>query len=124
MSLNDRIGALANLVGLILALITLLTANRASQLATLQASATAEPSSAQNEFLLDLGLGAVTTTVLLAGLPLWLEAVRALHPLGAGGPVRSVFSLAWILLVPLVAWQSSLGTQAWKLKQRLEVAAR
>ncbi|SRR6266581_4038695 len=124
MSLNDRIGALANLVGLILALITLLTANRASQLATLQASATAEPSSARNEFLLDLGLAAITTTVLLAGLPLWLDAVSALHPLGAGGPVRSVFSLAWVLLVPLVAWQSSLGVQAWRLKQQLEVAAK
>ena len=119
MSLNDEIGDLAGLVGLLLALVTLLTANRSTALDRLRASATPTRERATTEAALDAGLALVTLLVFLAGLPLWLRTLEALHPLGHGGSVRSVFVVAWALVVPLVLWQVNLARAAWRLRRRI-----
>ena len=108
MSLNGEIGDFAGLVGLLLALATLLTANRSSTLDTIKKSASPERADVIREIVLDSGLAFVTALVLAAGIPLWIRAVRDLHPLAHGGPLRSVFTLSWILLVCLVGWQINL----------------
>lgn len=119
MSLNERIGDLAGLVGLILALITLLTANRNSTLTDLRKSASPKVTDALREMLLDASLVLVTSLVFLAGFPLWIDTIKVLHPLSSAGPVRSVFALAWLLLVPLIVWQARLSYSARKLKAQL-----
>jgi hypothetical protein len=117
--LNAEIGDFGTLVGLLLALDTLLTANRSAALDRLRASATPTKDRAARESALDAALGIVTALVLLAGLPLWVRAVEHLHPLAHGGALRSVFVLAWLLLVPLVWWQVDLARTAWQLRARI-----
>lgn len=119
MTLNERIGALAGLVGLLLALVTLLTANRATVLSELRASADPQRRDVRRESLFALGLALVTTLVFVAGLPLLVDAVRDLHPLGDDGPVRSVFVIAWLLLLPLIGWQLSLARDARRFEARI-----
>jgi hypothetical protein len=117
--LDGEIGDFGGLVGLLLALATLLTANRATALADLKTSANAFREDASREVLLDLSLALVTALVVLAGVPLWLRAVHHLHPRAEGGPLRGVFALTWILLLGLVAWQLSLVQGARQLKGKL-----
>ena len=64
-------------------------------------------------------LAAVTLLAFLAGLPLWLDAVRHLHPLAASGGVRSIFVVAWLLLLALVAWQLALVWRVAALRRKI-----
>jgi hypothetical protein len=115
-SLEDEIGQFGSLVGLLLALATLLTANRASRLAELERAPDFSGGDRARELVLDALLAAVTALVFLGGLPLAVRALRDLHPLAEGGPLRSVFVLAWALLVGLVAWQAGLVLRALRLR--------
>ncbi len=124
MKVNDEIGDLASLVGLLLALVTLLTANRAAALDRLRKSPRPTRSEAAWEIALDAGLAVVTALVFLAGLPLWLRAIDSLHPLQQGGAVRSVFVVAWALVVPLVVWQGNLARSAWILRSKIPESSR
>jgi uncharacterized membrane protein len=119
MSVNDEIGDLASLVGLLLALVTLLTANRSAALDRLRKSPHPTRTEAAWEFALDAGLAVVTALVFLAGLPLWLRTIDSFHPLQDGGAVRSVFVIAWALVVPLVVWQANLARSAWTLRRKI-----
>ena len=119
MRLNAEIGDFGSLVGLLLALDTLLTANRAAALDRLRTSATPTKERAARESALDAALAGVTALVLVAGVPLWIRAVQELHPVAEGGALRSVFVLAWLLLVPLVWWQVGLAVAAWRLRARI-----
>jgi hypothetical protein len=118
-SLDAEIGDFGSLVGLLLALVTLLTANRSTALDRLRSSSMPRKEQAAFESALDGSLAVVTLLVLLAGLPLWIRAVSHLQPLAHGGSLRSVFVLAWLLLVPLVVWQANLARTAWRLRQRI-----
>jgi hypothetical protein len=117
MTLNEEIGDFGGLVGLLLALATLLTANRASALAELKKATDITSSAKAREIVLDASLGIVTALVWLGGLPLAIRAGRHLHPLAHGGPLQSVFVLAWVLLLGLVGWQASLTVNACKLER-------
>jgi sterol desaturase/sphingolipid hydroxylase (fatty acid hydroxylase superfamily) len=121
--LTDEIGAFAGLVGLLLALATLLTAQRSTALDRLHASPRPTVGEATREALLDGGLAVVTGLVFLAGLPLWARAAKHLHPLASDGALRSVFMLSWILLLALIAWQLILARSAWRLRVRIAAAA-
>ena len=116
MRLSKEIGDFGTLVGLLLALATLLTANRASALADLKKATDVTSSAKWREFALDALLGIVTTLVWLAGLPLAIRAGLHIRPLAPGGSLRSVFLLTWILLLGLVGWQASLTVKAYKLR--------
>jgi hypothetical protein len=118
-SLNGEIGEFGSLVGLLLALDALLTANRSSALDRLRASATPTEQRATYETALSAALAVVTALVFLSGLPLWIRAVEDLHPLAHGGALRSVFVLSWLLLVPLVLWQANLARAGWRLRARI-----
>ncbi len=116
MKLSQEIGDFGGLVGLLLALGTLLTANRASALAELKSATDITRSARWREMALDASLGIVTLLVWLGGLPLAVRAARHLDPLASGGPLRSVFVLSWVLLLGLIGWQTSLTVNAYKLK--------
>jgi hypothetical protein len=85
-------------VGLLLALATLLTANRATALTDLGDATDIKRSDRWREIALDCSLGTITLLVWLAGLPLAIRAARNLQPLAHGGSLRSVFVLTWVLL--------------------------
>lgn len=116
MTLSQEIGHFGALVGLLLALATLLTANRARALAELKTATDVTISAKLREIALNASLGIVTALVWLGGLPLAIRAGRHLHPLAQGGPLRSVFVLSWVLLLGLVSWQAGLMVKACKLK--------
>jgi hypothetical protein len=115
-SLSNEIGDFGGLVGLLLALATLLTANRAAALAALRNAANFTPGDKWREAALSSGLATVSTLVFLGGLPLAVRAAAHLHPLAHGGPLRSVFVLSWVLLAALLGWQLSLARGAVLLK--------
>jgi hypothetical protein len=115
-TLSEEIGDFGGLVGLLLALVTLLTANRASVASELRKAPDFGRFDKVREVLLDLLLATITGIVFASGLPLALRAADGLHPLAHGGPLRSVFALTWILLLGLVGWQISLTIAALKLK--------
>ena len=116
MMLTQEIGSFGSLVGLLLTLATLLTANRAHALAELKQAPNITVTDKFREVTLDASLGVVTALVWLGGLPLAISAATGLHPLASGGPLRSVFVLAWVLLLGLVGWQATLAFKACKLK--------
>ena len=113
--LDGEIADFGGLVGLLLALATLLTANRAAALATLETATDLSQDDKGREVVLDLALAVLTGLVFLAGLPLAVRAARGLHPLAHGGPLRGVFVLAWVLLLALIGWQLSLANAVSKL---------
>jgi hypothetical protein len=108
MTLSQEIGDFGALVGLLLTLAALLTANRASALAALNKASDVKRKDKQREIALDALLAIVTLLLWLGGLPLAIRAARHLDPLAHGGPLLSVFVLSWVLLLGLVGWQVQL----------------
>ena len=115
-ALAKEIGDFGALVGLLLALATLLTANRATTLADLRNATDITKAQRLSELTLDALLAGTTILVWLAGLSLAVRAVSHLHPLADGGGLRSVFALTWIMLLGLVGWQLDLTRRAYALK--------
>ncbi|MGD0454461.1 MAG: hypothetical protein ABSB69_12755 [Solirubrobacteraceae bacterium] len=117
MTLTDEISSFGSLVGLMLALATLLTVNRANGLAELgKGNPTLSKCEKRREVTLDVLLTVVTILTFLGGLPLAVRAVHELHPLAHEGPIRSVLIMVWVLLVGLIGWQIRLAIAAFKLK--------
>lgn len=115
-SLASQIGDFGALVGLLLTLATLLTANRAAQLSALRQAPKLTDRQRWFEVALDALLATFTSVVWLAGLALAVRAVHHLHPLASGGGLRAVFAVTWILLLGLIGWQLVLLRNAWELK--------
>jgi hypothetical protein len=116
-SLTDEISNFGSLVGLMLALAALLTANRASGLATLKKEkSTVTASERRREMFLDLLLATVTALTFLGGLPLVVRAINGINLFGHEGPIRSVLIMVWVLLAGLIVFQFQLARSASKLK--------
>jgi hypothetical protein len=117
-TLNQRIVDYSTLVALVLVLITLFTSARAEALRSLLAGGATKPE-ATVEARLDLGLAAATCVLAATGVPLWLDALKALDPFSDTGPLRGGFVVVWLLLVPLIVWQVHLCVSAYDLRRRL-----
>jgi hypothetical protein len=114
-ALTKQISEFGALVGLLLTLATLLTANRAAALTALRQAPKVTGAQRYSELGLDFLLAAFTVLVWLAGLTLAIHAACHLHPLADGGPLRAVFAITWILLLGLIGWQLVLLKRAWDL---------
>ena len=115
-ALSTEIGDFGALVGLLLTLATLLTANRAAALTDLRNATDITRRQRVSELGLDAFLVATTFLVWLAGLSLAVRSVGHLHPLAEGGGLRAVFAVTWILLLGLIGWQLDLVRRAYGLK--------
>lgn len=115
-ALTKEVGDFGALVGLLLTLVTLLTANRATSLADLRKAPDITKGQRLAELALDALLAGTTFVVWLAGLALAVRAVTHLHPLADGGGLRAVFALTWLLLLGLIGWQLDLLRRAYALK--------
>ena len=115
MTLDDRIGDLTGLAGFLLALAAFFANAQSRALRDLRRSATPTRAEASRQLAVDAALAVATFVVFLAGLPLWIDAVRHLHPLAASAGVRSVFVVTWVLLLGLVAWLAALATRVARL---------
>ncbi len=107
--LSDQVGQAANLVGLLLALVTLFTSEQARRLADERTrEGGARHSRLTSIRYASVGLGAVTVTSLGLLGPLVFDVVKAI-----GGddwqPVLGVFALVYLLLVALLCWQVTLA---------------
>jgi hypothetical protein len=118
-TLDDRIGDLAALAGFLLVLAAFFAQVQATALRDLRQSATPTRREATRQLAVDVALGLATLVVFLAGLPLWLDAVRHLHPLAASAGVRTVFVVAWLLLLGLAAWQAALAVRVARLRAKI-----
>jgi hypothetical protein len=116
--LEERIRAFAALVSLLLVLLTLFTAQRATAIDRLWGPA--DHLHPLRETLLSLALAVTTIIVFILGLRLWVDAADHFS-LWARRPVISAYVATWLLLVPLIVWQLSLfwrACSAWKLLSR------
>jgi hypothetical protein len=104
-TLDSRITEFATLVALIFVLITLFTGQRAAAIVALRAGARTTRSDVITELFLDTGLALATVLLFLIGVPLFLEAIRALHPLRNSGPLRGGFIVTWLMLLGVIVWQ-------------------
>jgi hypothetical protein len=111
---DKRITDLSQLISLALALVTVFTASRASALTQRAAERAKTKLRVLRAAGVDLALLATTLALTLAATPLFLDSVRDLAPLHAAGALRSVFSVVWLLLVGLIAWQSSISWRTLK----------
>lgn len=112
-SLNERIGDFADLVGLVLVLVTLFTQQRSAKLSELQQGAIVSKRRIwTTEVYLDAVLLLVTIGLFAAGLPIVIECLTSLHPLRDTGPLRVAFTIVWALLIALIVWQASLALAA------------
>lgn len=111
-TLNERIGDFADLVGLVLVLVTLFTQQRSGRIASLE-----EAVSKKREWDVEVALNAVlflvTLGLFVVGLPIVFECVESFHPFSDTGPLRGAFVLVWTLLIALMIWQISLLCASW-----------
>lgn len=119
MRLDDRIGDLAGLAGFLLVLAAFFANTQEQALRDLRQSPTPTRAQASRQLAIDAVLAAATFVVFLAGLPLWVDAVRHLHPLAASAGVRTVFVVAWLLLLGLVGWQVALVVRVGRLRRKI-----
>jgi hypothetical protein len=115
--LNERISDLGNLIGLVLVLLPLFTSQRASALRTLRRDPRRDE--AFTELLVTCVLLVLTGLLIAAGIRLWWDTAWNLHPGGQDGAVRSVFIIALLLLVGLLAWQVKLVSDSVALSRKL-----
>jgi hypothetical protein len=116
-TLTDQIGQAANLVGLLLALITLFTSNRSERIQEERRAVGGPRRERLNEILaIGVGLAVVTAlaTAALAGLA--HKAVLAVWH-RTDDPVSSVFLLVWLMLGALFVWQVVIVIAAIRLRR-------
>jgi hypothetical protein len=118
-TIDEHIRDVAGLAGFLLALAAFFANAQEGALRELRASPRPTREAATRQLVVDAALAAATLLAFLAGLPLWLEAVRHLHPLAASGGARSIFVLAWLLVLALVAWQLALVWRVAALRRRI-----
>lgn len=119
--LEERIRGFAELVSLLLVLLTLFTAQRATAVDRLWGAA--DDVHPLRETLLSLTLAITTIVVFVLGLRLWLDATGHFS-LWARRPLVSAYVATWLLLVPLIGWQLSLfwrAFSAWRLLSQQRV---
>jgi uncharacterized membrane protein len=116
-TLNERIGDFADLVGLVLVLVTLFTQQRNSRIASLE-EGVSEKREWNTEVALNVVLFLVTLGLFVVGLPIVFECVRSFHPRSDAGPLRGAFVIVWALLVALMIWQISLVCAAWGKRKK------
>lgn len=111
-TLSDQVAQAANLLGLLLALVTLFTSEQAKRLADERArQGGARASRLRSIRLSASGLGVVTGGSLVLLAPLVLDVVRAVGT-DEWQPVLGVFCLAYLLLGALLCWQVVLGVRS------------
>jgi hypothetical protein len=108
-SLGEQVSEAANLLGLLLALVTLFTSEQARRLGDERGrEGGARPQRLISVRYVCVGLGATTAAALAFLGPLMLDVLGAV-----GGdewePLFGVFALTYLLLVALLAWQIVLG---------------
>jgi len=118
-TLDDRIGDLTGLAGFLLALAAFFANAQERALRDLRTSPTPRRTEASRQLMVDASLAVATFVIFLAGLPLWFDAVRHLHPLASSAGVRTVFVVAWLLLLGLVLWLTALAARVWRLRAKI-----
>jgi protein-S-isoprenylcysteine O-methyltransferase Ste14 len=118
--LEDRLADAAVLVAIVLVLLPVFTATRESTLIALRVDPNLKKADATRQIVLTGAVGLFTLVTFLAGLPLWLDVLCALSPTSAAGVTRSLFAIAWLLLLGLLWWQGSLICRACKLRNEAE----
>jgi hypothetical protein len=104
-SLSDQVAQAANLVGLLLALVTLFTSEQARRLADERSREGGARSSHLSSIrYVCAGLGAVTITSLALLAPLVFDVLDAIGS-DEWEPVLGVFALVYLLLAALLSWQ-------------------
>jgi hypothetical protein len=117
-TLADQIGQAANLVGLLLALITLFTSNRSERLREERRAVGGPKRERLNEILAaGVGLAVVTAMATAALASLARKAALAVWH-RTDDPVASVFLLVWLLLIMLIVWQVVIVIAAIRLQRR------
>lgn len=118
--LDQRIEDAAVLAGVVLILLPVFTATRESTLIALRNDAKATKADAERQILLTAVVAGVTVLIFFAGLPLWLDVICNLSPTTGAGVTRSLFAIAWLLLLGLVGWHTSLISRACTLRGELD----
>jgi hypothetical protein len=104
-SLGDQISQAASLLGLLLALDTIFTAEQARRLADERTRVGgARTARVRAIRFTAAGLTLVTVSAIAALFPLVLDVVESIGS-PEWQPVFAVFQLTWILLIALAAWQ-------------------
>jgi hypothetical protein len=115
--LSEQIGQVANLIGLLLALITLFTSDRSDRLRE-QRSAGGGPKRGHIKEILATAVGlAVVTAAATASLTSLAHKAGLAVWHGTSDPVVSVFLLVWLLLIALLAWQVVIVVSAIRLSR-------
>lgn len=118
--LENQIEDAAVLVTLVLVLLPVFTATRESTLIALRGDPEVKKADATRQIVLTTAVGLFTLVTFLAGLPLWLDVLGELSPTSSSGVTRSLFAIAWLLLLGLLWWQGSLICRACKLRNEVE----
>lgn len=114
--LEDRIEDAAVLTAIVLVLLPVFTATRESTLIALRSDPEVTKADATRQIVLTGAVALFTLVTFLAGLPLWLDVLGELSPTSPSGVARSLFAIAWLLLLGLLWWQGSLICRACKLR--------
>jgi hypothetical protein len=110
--LAEQVTRASNLLGLLLGLVTLFTAEVAQRLAgERRRIGGADEATVRSARLIAGGLAVVTVGAVVALLPLLWDVLAAIGD-DNWEPVLSVFPLAWVLLCGLAVWQVRLTIRA------------
>jgi hypothetical protein len=107
-SLDKHITDLGGLVSLALALVTVFTSVRSTRAATRKGETGLTRDDMIGEMILDSLLVVLTAGVILASTPLFVGAVGHLAIGHQSGSLRLTFTIIWVLLIALAAWQISI----------------
>jgi hypothetical protein len=111
-SLAEQVAEAANLVGLMLALVTLFTSEQGRRLADERSrQGGPRPGRLRSVRLVCVALAVVTVGALVALAPLVLDVLRAVGD-AAWEPVLAVFVLTYLLLGALLVWQVALAVRS------------
>jgi hypothetical protein len=123
-ALPTEIRDFAELVGLVLVLITLFTQQRHDKLHERRLNPT-NFREAATEVGLDLLVLVATCAIFIFGLHLWWLAVSGVHPFRSGASAAAaVYVVAWLLLVGLIIWQAVVLVGAMLLTRDVQRATR
>jgi hypothetical protein len=105
MELGDQVATASDLIGLLLAIDTLFTAEQGRRLAEeRKREGGADRRALRMIQLVSIGLAAVTSCAVVALFPLFRDVLAAVGEPN-WEPVLAVFELAWLLLIALTGWQ-------------------
>jgi hypothetical protein len=114
--LESRLESAAVLAAVVLVLLPIFTATRESTLIALRRDPKVTKADVTRLIVLTGAVGLITLVTFLAGLPLLLDDFGELSPGSSAGAPRSLFAIAWLLLLGLLWWQGSLICRACELR--------